>query len=67
MIEADPLSAAAGADAIVLVTEWAQYKALDFSAVKASLREAVIFDGRNHLDHVLLKKLGFQYVGVGRS
>ena len=67
VIEADPLSAAVGADAIALVTEWAEYKTLDFSAVKASVREAVIFDGRNHLDHELLKKLGFQYVGVGRS
>ena len=67
VIEADPLTAAAGADAIALVTEWAEYKTLDFDAVKASVREAVIFDGRNHLDHNLLKKLGFQYVGVGRS
>ena len=51
----------------MLVTEWADYKAIDFSAVKESVREAVIFDGRNHLDHELLKKLGFHYAGVGRA
>ncbi len=67
VIEADPLAAAVDADAIVLVTEWADYKAIDFGAVKASVREAVIFDGRNHLDHELLKKLGFHYAGVGRA
>lgn len=67
VIEADPLAAAVGADAIALVTEWAEYQTLDFSAVKASVREAVIFDGRNHLNYELLKELGFQYVGVGRS
>ena len=67
IIEADPLAAAADSDAIVLVTEWAEYKAIDFSAVRKSVREAVIFDGRNHLDHELLKKSGFHYVGVGRA
>ena len=67
VIEPDPLAAAVDADAIVLVTEWADYKAIDFSAVKESVREAVIFDGRNHLDHELLKKLGFHYAGVGRA
>lgn len=67
VIESDPLSAAARADVIVLVTEWAEYKSLDFSAIKESARDALIFDGRNHLDHVQLKKLGFHYIGVGRS
>lgn len=67
VIESDPLSAAAGADVIVLVTEWAEYKSLDFSEIKESARDALIFDGRNHLDHVQLKKMGFHYIGVGRS
>lgn len=67
VIEPDPEAAAVDADAIVLVTEWADYKAVDFSAVIETVREAVIFDGRNHLDHELLKKMGFHYFGVGRA
>jgi UDPglucose 6-dehydrogenase len=67
VIEADPLVAATDADAVVLVTEWAEYKTIDFSAVKATVRDAVVFDGRNHLDHELLKKLGFHYTGIGRA
>ena len=67
VIEDDPIVAAAGADAIALVTEWSQYKELDFQAVKDTVRQAVIFDGRNHLDHVNLKEIGFHYAGVGRA
>lgn len=67
VIETDPLVAAVGADAIALVTEWAEYRAVDFSAVKESVREPLIFDGRNHLDHDQLKTLGFHYIGIGRS
>ena len=67
VIEDDPIVAAAGADAIALVTEWSQYKELDFHAVKETVRQAVIFDGRNHLDHVNLKEIGFHYAGVGRA
>jgi len=63
----DPLVAAVDADAVVLVTEWAEYKNIDFSKVQAAVRQAVIFDGRNHLDPAAIKQLGFYYSGVGRA
>ncbi len=61
------LRAAEDADAVVLVTEWSEYKQVDFDALKQTLRQPVVFDGRNHLDPVQLKSLGFNYSGVGRA
>ena len=63
----DPLSAAVNTDAVVLVTEWAQYKQVDFKKLKDTIKQAVIFDGRNHLDPAALKALGFYYSGIGRA
>jgi UDPglucose 6-dehydrogenase len=62
----DAIVAAQDADALALVTEWKEYKHVDFSALKQSLKSPVVFDGRNHLDPVNMKKLGFYYAGVGR-
>lgn len=62
----DPMTAVQGADALVLVTEWNEYKTADFAAVKASLKTPLVFDGRNHLPMNELKALDFEYVGVGR-
>ncbi len=55
-----------GADALALVTEWAQFRAPDFAAIKARLRNAAIFDGRNLYDPATLNALGFHYQGIGR-
>jgi UDPglucose 6-dehydrogenase len=63
----DEVQAAQNADAVVLVTEWTQYKKIDFNKVKQVVRQPVIFDGRNHLDPAVLKALGFTYSGVGRN
>ena len=63
----DPLSAAADTDAVVLVTEWVQYKQIDFKILKNIVKQPVIFDGRNHLDPTELKALGFHYSGIGRA
>lgn len=63
----DEVQAAKNADAVVLVTEWAQYKKIDFNKVKQAVRNSAIFDGRNHLDPKALKALGFTYSGVGRA
>ena len=63
----DEVQAAQNADAVVLVTEWVQYKKIDFNKVKQAVRQPAIFDGRNHLDPISLKKLGFAYSGVGRA
>ena len=63
----EPLEAAMHSDAVVLVTEWSQYKQVDFDKLKDTVRQALIFDGRNHLDPAKLKAIGFQYSGVGRA
>ncbi|TJY61941.1 UDP-glucose/GDP-mannose dehydrogenase family protein [Sinimarinibacterium sp. CAU 1509] len=56
-----------GADALVLVTEWAQFRSPDFTVVKRLLRQPAIFDGRNQYDGHVLKALGFHYEGIGRK
>lgn len=66
-IHNDPMMAAAHADAVVLVTEWTEYKKIDFAKLKQTVRQPILFDGRNHLDPTHLKQLGFHYSGVGRA
>jgi UDPglucose 6-dehydrogenase len=63
----DPYSVAEDADAILLVTEWPEFKELNFHQVRDSMRQAVIFDGRNALDAGQLKAMGFDYFGIGRG
>ncbi len=55
-----------GADALVLVTEWNEFKQLDFQKVKSLLKSPVIFDGRNIYHPEKMKSLGFAYYGIGR-
>jgi len=55
-----------GADALVLVTEWDEYKKLDFAKIKKLMRNLVILDGRNIYDQEKLQKLGFIYGGIGK-
>jgi UDPglucose 6-dehydrogenase len=55
----------AGADAIVLVTEWAEFLALDWAAVKESMSGTVVIDGRNALDGAKLRAAGLDYEGIG--
>jgi UDPglucose 6-dehydrogenase len=59
--------ALAGADALLLVTEWHQFRHPDFNRIKLSLRNPVIFDGRNQYDPHLLRQMGFSYYGIGRK
>ena len=61
-----PLEALKGADGLLLVTEWNEFRNPDFAAVKAALREPVLFDGRNLWQRDLLEKQGFTYYGIGR-
>ena len=63
----DSYSLAKGCDCLLLLTEWEEFRNLDFKKIKRSLRQAVIFDGRNHLDKEKLEKLGFEYFGIGRG
>ena len=59
-----PEDTARDADALVLVTEWQQYMNLDWQAVAASMRSAILVDGRNVLDRERIKQSGFRYVGL---
>lgn len=60
-------AAADGADALAIVTEWAQFRSPDFVALRAKLAEPVIFDGRNLYSPEAMRELGFRYFGVGRG
>ncbi len=55
------------ADALVIVTEWNQFRAPDFSLMKESMKEPLIFDGRNLYDPKTLKQQGFSYYSIGRK
>ena len=56
-----------GADALVVMTEWNEFRSPDFDALKARLSKPVIFDGRNLFDPDYLGQLGFSYYGIGRG
>ena len=62
-----PESTLNGADALIVCTEWQQFKAPDFDLIKARLKTPVIFDGRNLLDPDTVRAAGFQYTSIGRS
>lgn len=55
-----------GADALLLVTEWGEFRNPDFEDVKVRMRQPVIFDGRNIYDPARLRALGFTYSSIGR-
>jgi len=60
------LEAAEGADALLLVTEWAEYWSPDYVGLLAKMRTPLIIDGRNIFDRDMLTQYGFEYIGVGR-
>ena len=62
----DPYEAVRDADAVVLVTEWPEFRHLDWAKVGRLVRHRVIVDGRNCLDGAALARLGFAYHSVGR-
>jgi len=55
------------ADALIIVTEWKAFKSPDFDAIKARLKNPVIFDGRNLFEPYDIKALGIEYYGIGRE
>jgi len=63
---ADPYAALDGADAMVLVTEWDAFRALDLARVKALLREPVVVDLRNVYRPEEMARHGLRYSGIGR-
>jgi UDPglucose 6-dehydrogenase len=59
--------ALAGADALLVVTEWNEFRRPNFATIKQLLKQPVIFDGRNIYDPEEIRKLGFTYASVGRK
>jgi UDPglucose 6-dehydrogenase len=62
-----PLDATRGADALAIVTEWKEFRSPDFDALKAHLKQPVIFDGRNLYEPELVRAAGFEYFPIGRK
>jgi UDPglucose 6-dehydrogenase len=63
----DPYAACDGADVLALLTEWDEFKWLDFEKVYELMAAPSVLDGRNLLDRSALKRIGFSYDGIGRS
>jgi UDPglucose 6-dehydrogenase len=63
----DAYTTAEGADALVLATEWNEFRALNFERIKRALRQPVVVDLRNVYDPQRMAALGFQYTSVGRA
>ena len=62
-----PSEAAQDANALVLVTEWQEFRNPDFEAIKHSLKQPILVDGRNLFDPAHMASLGFVYAGIGRE
>jgi len=65
--EESPYKAITDASALILITEWNEFRELDLEQVKKLMKKAIIFDGRNIYDPQEVKDLGFIYHGIGRS
>ena len=63
---ANPMQALEGADALLIVTEWKEFRSPDFAAIKATLKTPAIFDGRNLYDPALVRAQGIDYDPIGR-
>lgn len=63
----DPYSMADGCDALMVNTEWNEFKQLDLEKLKSLLNSPVIFDGRNIYDPAMMREMGFTYRGMGRG
>jgi UDPglucose 6-dehydrogenase len=66
-LRADPYEAVAGAQVLVVLTEWDEFRWLDFSRVQAAMAVPTIVDARNLLDPAAVRRMGFQYSGIGRQ
>ncbi len=67
VVASDPYAAADRADAVVLVTEWPDYLALDLTELRTRMRGDLVLDGRNLLDPRAVEAAGLRYEGVGRA
>jgi UDPglucose 6-dehydrogenase len=62
----DPYQACENADALLLLTEWSEFRLPDWEEISRKLKNQVIFDGRNIYDPNELRRMGFEYYGIGR-
>lgn len=63
----DPYAAAEGADALLLATEWAVFRNLDFARLHSLMKQPIMFDGRNQYEPEQMRALGFEYHCIGRG
>jgi len=63
----NPYEVAEGADALVIVTEWNEFKSLDMHQIKNAMHNPILIDGRNIYEATEMKRLGFTYRGIGRG
>lgn len=66
IVETDASHLADNCDALVLVTDWQQFKDLDYAAMAQRMNSPILIDGRNFLDREAMVRAGFQYLGIGR-
>lgn len=62
----DQYSSLAGADALIIATEWSEFRTPDFEIIDSKLKNKVIFDGRNLFENKQMKELGYHYESIGR-
>ena len=62
-----PMAAVAGADALLVVTEWKEFRSPEFAEIRRQLKQPLLFDGRNLFDPALVRAAGIEYFGIGRS
>ena len=63
----DPYEAVKNSSALVVLTEWNEFKQADLRKIKSLLKKPIVFDGRNIYDPALMKGLGFSYYSIGRQ
>jgi UDPglucose 6-dehydrogenase len=63
---ANPLAACDGADALVVVTEWKEFRSPDFETLQRRMKQPLIFDGRNLYEPDVVRAAGFEHVSIGR-
>ena len=62
----DPYETAKDSDALLILTEWNEFKELDLNKIKSLMKNSLVIDGRNVYDPEEMKKLGFKYISIGR-
>ena len=62
-----PLAAADGASALLIVTEWREFRSPDFAALISTMKRPLVLDGRNLYDPAIMQQMGFEYLGIGRA